>query len=86
MISEQVKIRFADQIIAIKSTVVPGTTDLGYTEVKLVEEIPADANGLLKKNPYFGSISFSASSNMVSASVLVPDCVNKALIDDASVV
>jgi cobalt-zinc-cadmium efflux system membrane fusion protein len=28
--------------------VVPGTTDLGYTEVKLVEEIPADAKIVIK--------------------------------------
>ena len=28
--------------------VVPGTTDLGYTEVKFVEEIPADAKIVIK--------------------------------------
>ena len=28
--------------------VVPGTTDLGYTEIKLVEEIPADAKIVIK--------------------------------------
>ena len=28
--------------------VVPGTTDLGYTEIKLVETIPADAKIVIK--------------------------------------
>jgi cobalt-zinc-cadmium efflux system membrane fusion protein len=28
--------------------VIPGTTDLGYTEIKLVEEIPADAKIVIK--------------------------------------
>ncbi|MDZ7614741.1 MAG: efflux RND transporter periplasmic adaptor subunit [Flavobacteriaceae bacterium] len=37
--------------------VVPGTTDLGYTEVKLVEEIPADAKIVIKGAFYLLSTS-----------------------------
>jgi len=33
--------------------VVPGTTDLGYTEIKLVEEIPANAKIVIKGALYF---------------------------------